>query len=132
MSVDSGDVEDESVEEQTENENQDPREVVDGDSDEETAVAEFEEDDELDEFDEEDDEVEEGLEQAPKPEIGAYRVIGQGDFSMRMSNRGADDPGDNTLSEPQAICRFGEMLYISDRGNHRVLIWEQPPEEHLL
>ena len=78
MSVDSGDVEDESVEEQTENENQDPREVVDGGSSEETAVAEFEEDDELDEFDEGDDEVEEGLEKAPEPEKGAYRVIGQG------------------------------------------------------
>jgi hypothetical protein len=129
MSVDNGDVEDGSVDEQAENENQDPREAVDGDNGEETAVAEFEEDDDLDEFDEEDEEVEDGLEQAPEPEKGAYRVIGQGDFSMNMANRGADDPGDNTLSEPQAVCRFGEMLYISDRGNHRVLIWEQPPEE---
>ena len=126
MSVDDGDVEDGPVEEQAENEDQDPREAVDSSADEETAVAEFEEDDELDE---EDEEVDETLEKAPEPEKGAYLVIGQGDFSMRMSNRGADDPGDNTLSEPQAICRFGEMLFISDRGNHRVLIWEQPPEE---
>jgi len=80
--------------------------------------------DEMDEMDEV-DEVEEEV----VPETGAFMVLGQGDFGMSQSNRGADDPGDNTLSEPQYIEKFGDMLFVSDRGNHRVLIWEQFPEE---
>ena len=80
---------------------------------------------ELDEMDEEEEEVPEEVK-----EIGACLVIGQGDFSMTQSNRGADDPGDNTLSEPQYVEKFGDMLFVSDRGNHRVVIWEQFPEEN--
>ena len=49
---------------------------------------------------------------------------------MTQSNRGADDPGDNTLSEPQYVAKYGDMLFVSDRGNHRVVIWEQFPEEN--
>jgi len=88
---------------------------------EEDALTE-EEMDEVDEVDEEEEEEEK--------EIGAVMVMGQGDFSMREANRGADDPGDNTLSEPQYITRYGDMLFVSDRGNHRVLIWNQMPEEN--
>jgi hypothetical protein len=76
------------------------------------------------------DEVDEIEEVEEKTEVGAVLVLGQGDFSMRESNRGADDPGDNTLSEPQALTRFGDMLFISDRGNHRVLVWNTFPEEN--
>ncbi len=126
MSVEGEDIEEESVNEGT---SEDPREPVNNGDGEETALAEFEEDDALDEFDEVDEEIEE-VDEKPEPEKGACLVIGHGDFSMFQSNRGADDPGDNTLSEPQAICRYGEMLFVSDRGNHRVLIWEQPPEEN--
>jgi len=79
---------------------------------------------EMDEFDEI-----EGEEEVEK-EIGAKMVIGQGDFSTRDANRGADDPGDNTLSEPQFVCRYGDMLFVSDWGNHRVLVWNQFPEEN--
>ena len=86
------------------------------------------EDDEL-ELDEMDEEEEEEVPEEVK-EIGACLVIGQGDFSMTQSNRGADDPGDNTLSEPQYVEKFGDMLFVSDRGNHRVVIWEQFPEEN--
>ncbi len=59
------------------------------------------EDDELDldEMDEDEEPAEE------EKEVGAYMVIGQGDFSMTQSNRGADDPGDNTLSEPQYVAK---------------------------
>ena len=81
--------------------------------------------DESDEMDEMDEVVEEKV-----PEKGAYLVIGQGDFSTVMSNRGADDPGDNTLSAPHAVCKFGDMLFVSDWGNHRVLVWDQFPEEN--
>lgn len=86
--------------------------------------VELDEVDELDELDEVDE-----VEKVEEPETGAYRVLGQGDFSMSQSNRGADDPGDNTLCEPQFVEMFGEMLFVSDRGNHRLLIWEQIPEE---
>lgn len=87
--------------------------------------AEIDEDDVLTE-----DEIEEEEEEKKKPEVGAIMVMGQGEFSMCQSNRGADDPSDNTLSEPQFICRYGEMLFVSDRGNHRVLVWNQMPEEN--
>ncbi len=98
---------------------------------EETALAESEETDEIDEFEEDelDDEIEEAVE-VEIPEVGACMVIGQGDMSMVLSNRGADDPGDNTLAEPQFMTRFGDYLFVSDRGNHRVLVWEQCPEEN--
>ncbi len=76
-----------------------------------------------DEFEDDEQEVEE------KTEVGAVQVLGQGDFSMCQANRGADDPGDNTLMEPQWVTKFGQMLFITDRGNHRVLIWDQIPEE---
>ncbi|HJL72538.1 MAG TPA: NHL repeat-containing protein [Nitrospinaceae bacterium] len=83
---------------------------------------------EVDESDEI-DELEEVVEEKA-PEKGAYLVIGQGEFNTIMSNRGADDPGDNTLSAPQGVCKFGDMLFVSDRGNHRVLVWDQFPEEN--
>jgi len=124
MSDDRKREEEEAIRDEGSEEN-DPREAVEESAEEALEAAES--DDDVDEFDEM-DEVEEAGEEAPK-EQGASRVIGQGDFSMNLSNRGADDPGDNTLSEPQFICRYGEMMYISDRGNHRVLVWEQPPEE---
>lgn len=87
------------------------------------SLAELDED----EFDEADEE--ESVEKKKAQEVGAIRVIGQGELGMNQSNRGADDPGDNTLSEPQFICKYGDMLFISDRGNHRVLMWNHVPEE---
>ncbi len=96
---------------------------------EEVEEEEIEEDalteEEMDEFDEIEREDEEVIK-----ETGAIMVLGQGDFSMRESNRGADDPGDNTLSEPQFACRYGDMLFVTDWGNHRVLAWNQFPEEN--
>ena len=92
--------------------------------DEEEELDELEVD-ESDEVDELDDVVEEKV-----AEKGAYLIIGQGDFSTVMSNRGADDPGDNTLSAPQGVCKFGDMLFVSDAGNHRVMVWDQFPEEN--
>ena len=100
------------------------------DTDDSLGVSEDEETeldavDELDELDEQDE-----VEVVQVPETGAYLVIGQGDFSMSQANRGADDPGDNTLCEPQCVAVYGDMLFVSDRGNHRVLIWDVFPEEN--
>jgi hypothetical protein len=112
---------DEDRENEKEADEGEPLELVEVDEDDELDELEVDEDDELDELDEV---VEEKV-----PEKGAYLIIGQGDFSTIMSNRGADDPGDNTLSAPHAICKFGDMLFVSDGGNHRVLVWDQFPEE---
>ena len=105
----------------------------DSDEDESLELVETDEEDELDELEvDESDEVD-GLDEVVEekaPEKGAYLIIGQGEFSTVMSNRGADDPGDNTLSAPQDVCKFGEMLFVSDGGNHRVLVWDQFPEEN--
>jgi hypothetical protein len=105
----------------------------DSNEEESLELVETDEEDELDELEvdesEEVDELDEVVEEKA-PEKGAYLIIGQGDFSTIMSNRGADDPGDNTLSAPQDIYKFGEMLFISDGGNHRVLVWDQFPEEN--
>lgn len=126
MSEDKRDNENEEEQEEAVNDAEETAEDADG----ETALIESEETDEIDEFeeDDEDDEVDE-VEEEVQPEVGACMVIGQGDMSMSMSNRGADDPGDNTLSEPQYITKYGGYFFVSDRGNHRVLVWEQPPEE---
>ena len=101
-------------------------------NEEDTALAESGETDEIDEFEEDDevDEMEEADLQKEVKEKGACMVIGQGDFSMCQANRGADDPGDNTLCEPQFITKYGNYFFASDRGNHRVLVWEQIPEEN--
>ncbi|CAI2719103.1 hypothetical protein [Nitrospina watsonii] len=63
-------------------------------------------------------------------EVGAIMVLGQSGFAEGQSNRGADDPSDNTLCEPQYVVRFGEMVFVADRGNHRVLGWNTFPEEN--
>ena len=98
-------------------------ELAETDQEDEIDELEVDESDEMDEVD--DEAVEEKI-----PEKGAYLVIGQGEFSTVMSNRGADDPGDNTLSAPHGVCKFGDMLFVSDWGNHRVMLWDQFPEEN--
>ncbi len=105
-------------------------EAIDEDEEESSRVVHLDEEDELDEdeFDE-DEEVDEIEKVEEKPETSAVFVLGQGDLMTVQANRGADDPGDNTLSEPQFMCKYGDMLFVSDRGNHRALIWNQAPEE---
>ena len=112
---------DESQDHEEEANEEESLELVETDEEDEVDELEVDESDEIDETEEV---VEEKV-----VEKGAYLVLGQGDFSTGMSNRGADDPGDNTLSAPQSICKFGEMVFITDGGNHRVLVWDTFPEE---
>ena len=114
--------ENEDVEEIEEDEtaSEDSTHVTEAEIDEDDVLTE----DELDEIDDLDDEEDE------KQELGAILVFGQGDFSVSNANRGADDPSDNTLCEPQYICRYGDMIFISDKGNHRVMVWNSLPEEN--
>ena len=113
---------DESQDHEEEANEEESLELVETDEEDEVDELEVDESDEIDETEEV---VEEKV-----VEKGAYLVLGQGDFSTAMSNRGADDPGDNTLSAPQSICKFGEMVFITDGGNHRVLVWDTFPEEN--
>jgi hypothetical protein len=106
----------------------DEEKLEEGQEEEKSVELADEEDEDLEYV--EDEEVDEALEKEEVQDRGAFLVIGQGDFEVNQSNRGADDPGDNTLNEPQFITKYGEMLFISDRGNHRVLVWDQIPEEN--
>lgn len=119
MSEDQVNKEDELKDEALEVAEEDSAELEEEEIDEDALTEE-----EMDEFDEI-----ESVEDTEN-EIGAKMVIGQSNFTMREANRGADDPGDNTLSEPQFVCRYGDMLFVSDWGNHRVLVWNQFPEEN--
>ena len=107
----------------------DEEKLEEGQEEERSVELADEEDEDL-EYVDEDEEVDEALEEEEAQERGAFLVIGQGDFEVNQSNRGADDPGDNTLNEPQFVTKYGEMLFVSDRGNHRVLVWDQIPEEN--
>jgi hypothetical protein len=60
----------------------------------------------------------------------AARVLGQGDFTHVAPN---DDDQDGaadlaasarTLSAPAGVVLVGDRLYVTDRGNHRVLVFE--------
>lgn len=116
---------DDSIKNEDELENEEALEVAE---DQDEVEEEEEEEDALTE--EEMDEVDDLEKVEEEPEIGAIMVIGQGEFTGSESNRGADDPGDNTLSEPQWVTRYGDMLFVTDRGNHRALVWNQMPEEN--
>ena len=95
---------DESQDHEEEANEEESLELVETDEEDEVDELEVDESDEIDETEE--------IVEEKVVEKGAYLVLGQGDFSTAMSNRGADDPGDNTLSAPQSICKFGEMVFI--------------------
>lgn len=53
-------------------------------------------------------------------------VIGQVGFSRFLPNAG-DEPTAATLASPTDVYVDSERLIVSDRHNHRVLIWSPPP-----
>ena len=99
---------DESQEHEEETNQEEPLDLVETEEDDEADELEVDESDEVDELEE--------VAEETVPEKGAYLVIGQGEFTTIMSNRGADDPGDNTLSAPQSVCKYGDMLFVSTRA----------------
>ncbi len=58
--------------------------------------------------------------------VQASVVVGQGDFDTTTPNRGTPR-GPTTLADPISAWTDGQRLVVADRGNHRVLIWNQIP-----
>jgi hypothetical protein len=53
-------------------------------------------------------------------------VLGQANFTDAIENRGGS-ADDDTLSYPTAVFYDGVNLFVSDSGNHRILIWNGLP-----
>jgi hypothetical protein len=56
-------------------------------------------------------------------------VLGQADFVSGSANRGGSADS-NTLSTPSGVFSDGNRLVVSDRGNHRALIWNTFPTQN--
>ncbi len=57
------------------------------------------------------------------------RVLGQPDLISDMVNQGGK-PSLATLSDPRGVWSNGKATLIADTGNHRILIWRNPPERN--
>lgn len=54
-------------------------------------------------------------------------VLGQDDFVSAQANKGELFPSQSTLSAPLGVEVMNEKLYIIDRSNHRLLVWNTIP-----
>lgn len=57
-------------------------------------------------------------------------IVGQPDAASSGANQGLAAPADNTLSGPTGVFYDGTNLFISDTGNHRVLIYNALPVDN--
>lgn len=57
----------------------------------------------------------------------ASRVLGQPNMTSSAVNTGGQSA--NTLASPRAVRVAGDRLFIVDLGNHRVLLWNTPPDQ---
>lgn len=57
-------------------------------------------------------------------------VIGQENFFSNSANQGSSLSGANTLKTPVYVYLKGNNIFISDLGNHRVLIFNSLPNSH--
>lgn len=63
---------------------------------------------------------------APVANTAANFVLGQSDATSNTANRGGT-PTLATLNSPAGVSASGTRLAVADRGNHRVLLWNQTP-----
>lgn len=63
---------------------------------------------------------------APVANTQANFVLGQSDATSNTANRGGA-PTLATLNAPAGVAASGTRLAVADRGNHRVLLWNQTP-----
>ncbi|MEZ4743729.1 MAG: NHL repeat-containing protein [Bdellovibrionota bacterium] len=54
-------------------------------------------------------------------------VIGQADFVSAQQNRGSSAPSANSMYSPQSVGIYSGKLVVTDRRNHRVLLWNTLP-----
>ena len=52
-------------------------------------------------------------------------VLGQPDFTSSTANNGGRS--ERTLSDPRGVFSDGKRLFVADRSNHRILIWNSIP-----
>jgi sugar lactone lactonase YvrE len=65
-----------------------------------------------------------GLAWAAIGDTVADRVLGQSDFTSKVCNKGANQPGPGRLCAPSdAAVGPGGRLFVTDTGNNRVLSW---------
>jgi hypothetical protein len=57
-------------------------------------------------------------------------VLGQGDFTSNLANRGRATPGADTLNWCYGVAIAGGRLLVADTGNRRVLAWNGIPERN--
>jgi len=57
-------------------------------------------------------------------------VLGQADPGANLINRGADQPGADTLYWPYGVFWDGARLWVADTGNRRVLRFDGLPQRH--
>ncbi len=60
----------------------------------------------------------------------AQLVLGQPDMSSRKASTEQGTINASTLSSPSSIEHDGDNLFIVDRGNHRVLVFESEPQSN--
>ncbi len=54
-------------------------------------------------------------------------VLGQTDFDCRDEN-GGHDPDARGMRWPHAACRWQGHLCVADAGNHRIMVWQDLPQ----
>jgi hypothetical protein len=62
--------------------------------------------------------------QLPSSAVG-HSVLGQSGFGTGAVN--GPGLGAGSMAGPEGICVAGGRLYVADRDNHRILIWNSPP-----
>lgn len=62
--------------------------------------------------------------------VGANLVLGQAAMNAGTANRGASRPSANTLAGPAGVIFDGTQLYVADRANNRVLIFNPLPSSN--
>jgi hypothetical protein len=55
-------------------------------------------------------------------------VLGQGDFTSGLANRGRDKSAADTLNWCYGVTIRGGRLFVADTGNRRVLVWNALPQ----
>ena len=63
----------------------------------------------------------------PSCDRAADIILGQTDACTREENRGSS-PNARSFRWPHAIAGTGDVVYVADAGNHRVLGWSPLPE----